>query len=423
MMSNSIPVTNVQKTSSMNKVIVIGCSLTGYAVIRALANKDIYIVAMTYAKRDVAQLSRYVSEVVLCPAPEDEEQFVGLLIKNADRWGGALILETADSAAIALSKTKEILSKYYRIATPDWSVLSIFVEKEKTYALAKEHNIPHPKSISLSGWKDINSISEILYPCILKPVRSFEFTSRFHVKNFEVHNDRELKEKYKLCLDAGQSMILQEIIPGPDENLYKMQGYVNSQGKLVGKFFYRKLRQNPPQFGIARVGISTDSYPEVERLTEELLYRANYRGYFSNEFKMDPRDGQLKLIENNCRMPRSGMLAIACGVNFPWLIYEDLVLNQQSDVTQYKTGTYWIDFWSDISNSLFRHNEEEIRLRDYIAPYFSRNKVFADLIFHDLKPFKGLASQNVQNFRQKFLKRLPKRAQIEKLRGDRLTVD
>lgn len=423
MMSNSIPVTNVQKTSSMNKVIVIGCSLTGYAVIRALANKDIYIVAMTYAKRDVAQLSRYVSEVVLCPAPEDEEQFVGLLIKNADRWGGALILETADSAAIALSKTKEILSKYYRIATPDWSVLSIFVEKEKTYALAKEHNIPHPKSISLSGWKDINSISEILYPCILKPVRSFEFTSRFHVKNFEVHNDRELKEKYKLCLDAGQSMILQEIIPGPDENLYKMQGYVNSQGKLVGKFFYRKLRQNPPQFGIARVGISTDSYPEVERLTEELLYRANYRGYFSNEFKMDPRDGQLKLIENNCRMPRSGMLAIACGVNFPWLIYEDLVLNQQSDVTQYKTGTYWIDFWSDISNSLFRHNEEEIRLRDYIAPYFSRNKVFADLIFHDLKPFMGLASQNVQNFRQKFLKRLPKRAQIEKLRGDRLTVD
>lgn len=423
MMSNSIPVTNVQKTSSMNKVIVIGCSLTGYAVIRALANKDIYIVAMTYAKRDVAQLSRYVSEVVLCPAPEDEEQFVGLLIKNADRWGGALILETADSAAIALSKTKEILSKYYRIATPDWSVLSIFVEKEKTYALAKEHNIPHPKSISLSGWKDINSISEILYPCILKPVRSFEFTSRFHVKNFEVHNDRELKEKYKLCLDAGQSMILQEIIPGPDENLYKMQGYVNSQGKLVGKFFYRKLRQNPPQFGIARVGISTDSYPEVERLTEELLYRANYRGYFSNEFKMDPRDGQLKLIENNCRMPRSGMLAIACGVNFPWLIYEDLVLNQQSDVTQYKTGTYWIDFWSDISNSLFRRNEEEIRLRDYIAPYFSRNKVFADLNFHDLKPFMGLASQNVQNFRQKFLKRLPKRAQIEKLRGDRLTVD
>jgi D-aspartate ligase len=402
---NSNARTTAVSTSAKDKVIVIGCSLTGYAVIRALANKNINIIAMTYAKRDVAQLSKYVSEIVYSPPPEDEEQFIGLLIKNADRWAGALILETADSAAIALSKNKEILSKYYRIATPDWAVLSIFVEKEKTYALAQEYNIPHPKSISLFKLEHIRGISDILYPCILKPVRSFEFTSRFHVKNFEVNNDRELKEKFKLCLDAGQSMILQEIIPGPDDNLYKMQGYVNSQGKLVGKFFYRKLRQNPPQFGIARVGISTDRYPEVERLTEELLYRSNYRGYFSNEFKMDPRDGQLKLIENNCRMPRSGMLAIACGVNFPWLMYQDLVLNQQSDVTQYKTGTYWIDVWSDISNSLFRRHEEEVRLRDYLAPYFARHKVFSDLNFEDLKPFIGMTSQNIQRLQQKYLNR------------------
>jgi predicted ATP-grasp superfamily ATP-dependent carboligase len=382
--------------ASKDKVIVIGCSLTGYAVIRALAHRNIHIIAMTYEKRDVAQLSRYVSEVVQSPAPENEEQFVACLIENADRWSGALILETADSAAIALSKNKEILSKYYRIATPDWDVLSIFIEKEKTYALAKQYDVPHPKSIPLFSLEDLRRLSEVLYPCILKPVRSFEFTSRFHVKNFEVNNDHELEQKFKICLDAGQSMILQEIIPGPDDNLYKMQGYVNSQGKLVGRFFYRKLRQNPPQFGIARVGISTDRHPEVERLTEELLTRSNYRGYFSNEFKFDPRDGEFKLIENNCRMPRSGMLAIACGINFPWLMYQDLVLDQHSDVTQYKIGTYWIDFWSDLYNSLFRRKEEEIRLRDYMGPYFAKDKVFSDLNFADLKPFLEIASQNMQ---------------------------
>lgn len=146
------------------------------------------------------------------------------------------------------------------------------------------------------------------------------------------------------------------------------------------------------------MGISTDRHPDVERLTEELLTRANYRGYFSNEFKLDPRDGQLKLIENNCRMPRSGMLAIACGINFPWLIYQDLVLNQQCDVTHYKIGTYWIDFWTDLYNSLFRRKQEEIRLRDYVGPYFARNKVFSDLKFGDLKPFLGVASQSVRVF-------------------------
>jgi predicted ATP-grasp superfamily ATP-dependent carboligase len=395
--NSSLEPANVQ-TGSEDKVIVIGCSLTGYAVVRALARRNIHIIAMTYEKRDVAQLSRYVSEVVQSPAPEDEKRFVECLLQNADRWAGALILETADSTAVALSKNKEILSKHYRIATPDWDVLNIFVEKEKTYALAKQHDIPHPKSIPLFRLEDLKGISGFLYPCILKPIRSSAFTNKFHVKNFEINSDRELKEKLKLCLDAGLSMILQEIIPGPDDNLYKMQGYVNSQGKLVGRFFYRKLRQHPPQFGIARVGISTDRNPEVERLTEELLTRSNYRGYFSNEFKLDPRDNQLKLIENNCRMPRSGMLAIACGINFPWLIYQDLVLNEQLDVTHYKIGTYWIDFGTDLYDSLFRRKQEEIRLRDYIGPYLARDKVFSDLNFKDLKPFLGVASQTISSF-------------------------
>jgi predicted ATP-grasp superfamily ATP-dependent carboligase len=279
------------------------------------------------------------------------------------------------------------------MATPDWDVLSIFVEKEKTYALAKQHGIPHPKSIPLCRMKDIEEISEDLYPCILKPVLSSPFTDKFHVKNFEVNNQRELEEKFKLCLDAGLSMILQEIIPGPDSNIYRMDGYINSQGKVVGKFFYRKLRQHPPQFGIGRVCISTERYPEVERLTEKMLTLTNYRGFFSNEFKLDPRDGQLKLIENNCRMPRSGMLPVACGVNHPWLIYQDLVLNQQSDITEYKVGTYWIDFWTDLYDSLFRRKKEDIRLRDYLSPYFARNKVFSDLDIKDLKPFFRVAYQ------------------------------
>lgn len=398
MMSNSESKPATARSGSRGKVIVVGCSLTGYAVIRALAHRDIDLIAVTYASGDVAQLSRYVSEVAQSPSPTEEEQFVAWFIQNAERWSGALLLETADSAAIVLSKHKEILSKHYKIATPDWEALSIFIEKEKTYALAKQYDIPHPKSIPLFGWEDLRDISGILFPCILKPVNSFPFTSRFHVKNFEVSNDRELRKKFKLCQDAGLPMILQEIIPGPDDNLYKMQGYVNSQGKLVGRFFYRKLRQHPPQFGIARVGISTARHAEVERLTEELLTRSNYRGYFSNEFKLDPRDGQFKLIENNCRMPRSGMLAIACGINFPWLIYEDLVLNKQSDITDYHVGTYWIDFWTDLYNSLFRRKKEDIRLRDYLAPYFARDKVFSDLDMQDLKPFFGVASHSLKGW-------------------------
>lgn len=382
----------------MDKVIVIGCRVPGLAIVRALANKNIHIIAMTYSKYDIAHLSRYVSEVVPIPLPEEnEEQFIELLVENSHRWEGALFLETAYNIAVILSKNKEKLSRYYKIVSPDWDVLRIFVEKEKTYALAEECGVPHPGSYSLASLADLKDVADIPYPCILKPVRSFEFVTKFLVKNFKVNNETELREKYQLCLDAGFHMILQEIIPGPDENLYRLDGYINTQGKTVGKHFYRKLRQNPSQFGVMRIGISTERNKEVEEFTERLLGRVNYRGYFSIEYKKDSRDGQLKLIENNCRLVRCGLLATACGVNLPWIIYLDLVKNQQVDVTDYKKATYWIGLYADISNSIYRRNEENIRLRDYIKLYLAKDKVFAELDFHDLKPFMRLTSEKFRH--------------------------
>ncbi len=381
----------------MDKVIVVGCFVPGLAIIRALANKGVHIIAMTYSENDIAHLSRYVSEVVHVPHPEKEPgQFLECLLSNAQHWEGALILETADHTACVLSQHKQELSKHYRIVTPDWEVFEKFIEKENTYALAKQRGVPHPKTQQLHSIADVEERPDILFPCILKPIRSFEFVNRFQVKNFMVHNEAELKEQFLRCMEAGMPMILQEIIPGPDENLYKLQGYINSRGSMVGKFFHKKLRQNPPHFGVMRIGVSTEKYPEVGDLTERLLCPANYRGYFSIEFKKDPRDGQLKLMENNCRMPRSGMLALASGINFPWIIFQDLVKNQQMDVTEYRVGTYWVELYTDLSNSIFHHREEDISLREYVRPYLAPNKTFADLDFHDLRPFLELTSQKLR---------------------------
>lgn len=388
----------VEKELTMDKVIVIGCGVPGYAVIRALANRNIHIIAITNNDKDIAHFSRYVSEVAYIPRPDkDDEQFIALLTRNAHLWEGALILETSDSKAVTLSKNKEMLSRYYRIGTPAWETLKLFIEKEKTYALAEVCNVPFPWSIPLSGLDDIEEIPETRYPSILKPIRSFEFVSVFQVKNFTVNNENELREKFKLCVDAGQSMVLQEIIPGPDENLYKLHGYINSQGQMTGKFFYKKLRQNPPQFGVMRVGISTERNPEVEQLTQKLLNHVNYQGYFNSEFKRDPRDGIFKLIEVNCRMPRGGMLPAAAGVNYPWMIYSDLIMNQQVDIKEYKEGFYWIELYADLSNLIKRRKKENINLRDYLKPYLDKNRVFADLDFHDMKPFMKLTSEKIGN--------------------------
>ena len=374
----------------MKRVLVIGCYIMGLGVIRALHLKNIDVVAMHYEKTDVAHLSRYASERVRIPHPGKEaKEFINFLVTNAHRWRDSLILPTDDYAASSVAKNKDILSRYYVVGSPDWDVLSLFMEKEKTYKLAAECGVPHPKTFTPDNFQELREIeNNITYPCILKPVRSHEFKSVFDRKNFEVNEASELLEKFKLCLEANQPVLVQEIIPGPDTNIYKMHTYMNSQGVLVGKFFMRKLRSNPQPFGVARVIVSEKPDMETEELGEILLTSAGYKGgFYSIEFKKDPRDNKLKLMEVNTRMPRVNWLATSCGINFPWLIYMDLMENQQIDIEDYKENYYWIDEYADFYNAIFRHRQENIKFSDYLKPYLSRNKVYALFSLSDPVPF------------------------------------
>jgi len=118
-----------------------------------------------------------------------------------------------------------------------------------------------------------------------------------------------------------------------------------------------------------------------------LLKEVSFRGTATAEFKKDPRDNQFKLLEINARMTRSNWLATYCGVNFPWIIYLDLVEGKQVEVKEYKEEVYWIELYQDIMNSVFRYREDHLGFRDFIRPYLAKEKTFAVLSKTDIMPF------------------------------------
>ena len=142
----------------MGKVIVIGCHVGGLAVIRSLGRKNQHIIALTHNNLDFAQTSRYVAERATCPDPSDETAFVDFLLDRADRWEGALIVETGDYHAVALAKHKAELSPHYRIVTPDWDTLRHFVQKEATYGLADACGVPHPRTWTPTSRDDLEPL-------------------------------------------------------------------------------------------------------------------------------------------------------------------------------------------------------------------------------------------------------------------------
>ena len=387
----------------MDKVIVIGCHIGGLAAIRALSGRGLDLIAMTHKKTDVGEVSKYVSERVHTPHPEKEEKkFIDVLVNNADRWKGALLLATEDDMAVAIAKNKDLLANFYKVAGPDWDILHRFIDKQETYVLAEACDIPYPKTFTPNTLEEISEIGEnVGYPCILKPMTSHRFVSTFGTKNFEVGDATELSEKFRLCLDAGQRVMVQEVIPGPDTNLYRLQAYVNSQGRIGSKFFNSKVRQNPPQFGVIRVGMSTEKNQVVEELSERIVKHTSYRGIFSIEFKKDPRDNLLKLIEVNARLTRSSWMAVASGINFPWIVYLDLVRNEQIEVDEYTRSLYWIEILPDFYHSIFSHYKEDFTVGEYLKPYLAKHKAFAVFSWSDLRPFfKQVLTQLALFFRR-----------------------
>jgi predicted ATP-grasp superfamily ATP-dependent carboligase len=371
------------------KAIVIGCHTGGYGVMRALYYKNFYIIALAHDKNDVGMVSDFVSERHWIPHPLlEEKKFLDFLWNKRYKWRDSLIYENDDNAAVVLSKNKSRLSKYYFIQTAEWPVLSQFIEKSRAHKLAKKCNVPHPKSFVPKSLNDVQKHkNDTFYPCILKPVKGHEFVNRFHTKNFKVYDEQTLLEKLEQCQQYNLEVMVQEIIPGRDDTILKSMGYVQKNGQMTKLFFYKKLRQHPPQFGVMRVGQSQPVNSEVEDLSKRLLYESNFRGIFTVEFRKDPRDNLLKLMEVNVRMPRMNWLATYSGINFPWLMYKDLVLKKNVDFTHYNPNMYWIELMTDLMNSIFNHNKESYQLGEYLRPYQTKRKTFAVLNTEDISPF------------------------------------
>ena len=94
-----------------------------------------------------------------------------------------------------------------------------------------------------------------------------------------------------------------EFIPGGDDRHCSYYTYIDETGNPLFHFTKRLLRRHRANEGGATYHI-TDWNPEVAEKGLRLLQHVGLRGLGNVEFKRDPRDGELKLIEVNARLHR-----------------------------------------------------------------------------------------------------------------------
>ncbi len=372
--------------ASKTPVIVLSTHTVGFGVLRALGPMGVPLIAASYERGDMGSVSRYVTARLDIPHPEEEEaSFIALLLDCAKRFGRSLLIPADDATLTTVAKHKDMLQAHHIVACTEWSIAEQFIDKQRTYALAEQMGIPAPRTLVPHGAADVKQYARtVRYPCLIKPTHSHLFYARFRKKMVEVGDAREMLAAYRQAEDAGLQVLIQELIPGDDAHGVNYNAYF-WDGEPWVEFTAAKVRLSPPRFGVPRVVISRH-IPEVVDPGRRILRAMGFYGYACTEFKRDPRDGVYKLMEVNGRHNRSVLLAVACGINFPWLEYRHRVQAEIPAPAPYEEGVYWIDEYRDLFQTLRCFRREGQTPLDYLRPYLKRH-VFATFQWSDPKPF------------------------------------
>ncbi|HEV8179122.1 MAG TPA: hypothetical protein VGP54_02330 [Gaiellaceae bacterium] len=315
--------------------------VNGLAAIRSLGRRGLRVLALDHRPYALGFRSRY-AEPRLAPDPlEDEDGFVAALRSLAEETDDdALpVFPTHDEHVNAIARHADVLADRYRFPFPSWDVLERIQSKRHQLETAESVGLPVPRTFHPTSRDEALAAGEELgFPVLVKPSANVGFRRSHRRQLFRCESAAELESAYEAA--APHEPMVQELIPGGDEELYTLGSYVNREGEALGLFSGHKLSQTRGFMGSARVGEAV----WVEEVVEQglaFLRALGFHGISQVETKRDPRDGRYKLMEVNPRLWQWHSLAAACGVDLPYIAYRDLVGEPLPPARMYGDGKRW----------------------------------------------------------------------------------
>jgi len=359
-------------------------------IIRSLGRRGIPVYLLHDKHLCISRFSRYTKQFIKTPKPSDESKFINFMIELAKKRGveGWILMPTNDAAVYTLSRYKEILERYYRVPTPCWDVVKYAYNKKLTYQLAEKIGIPIPETFYPENVEELHEIlPDIRFPVIIKPAIVDRFYKKTKTKVFKANTKEELVQAYikaSHIIDSSE-ILVQEVIPGSPDNLYSFCSFFKN-GEVIGMCIGRRRRQRPMDFGNASTFVESVYVPELVDLGKRLLRAIGYYGLSEIEFKKDFRDCEFKLLEINARTWLWHSLAIRCGVDFPYLLYEDLKGENFKLRTFFKENVKFIHIYTDLGVAIMEILKGNMTLREYLSS-LKGEKEFAVFSFNDPLPF------------------------------------
>ena len=189
-------------------------------------------------------------------------------------------------------------------------------------------------------------------------------------------------EKHKI------DVMVQEIVSGSATNHYFIDGYLDKNLKPVALFARRRLRMWSLSFGNSTVCVSVpiSEVVDMKETIVKYLTSIGFRGIFSAELKIDPRDNAGKLLEVNARSWWYNSFPSACGVNIIFMACLEAIGKDVKFIEDYEIGTNLIYFTEDLNWLSAMFAQSKLSFSEWLSPMIGKKDwvVFAK---DDLRPF------------------------------------
>lgn len=345
--------------------IVVGGEHPGLGVVRSLGRRGIPICVVD-DQRSVSEFSKYTTHFVRVKDLLDEQKTVDSIMEIGERYGlkGWVLYPTRDETVAAFSRHRDRLAEYFRVTTGNWNTVQWAWDKKNTYNLAVKLGIPVPRTWNPQTEEELAALYPHL-PLAIKPAVKENFFYATGSKAWRVDTPDQLHRLFKKAAQQirTQEILLQEIIPGDGRQQYSYCAFFRD-GEAHSTLIARRMRQHPREFGRAATYVETIEEPEVERLSECFLKAIDFYGLVEVEFKLDPRDGQFKLLDVNARTWGFHSIGEPAGVDFPYLLYADQV-GLPTQRSRGRCGVGWLRLVTDLPTAASDLWHGEMNLSSY----------------------------------------------------------
>ncbi len=348
--------------------VVLGGDYQGLGIARSLGRRGVPVCVVD-DERSPAAVSRYVGHRLRVDDLHDDDAALAALDRLAASVDveGWVLYATRDENVAALAKHRARLEHTFRVPTAGWDAVRVCWDKRETYRVAAELGVPHPRTWVPDGTAGLDDVDGA-FPLVVKPAIKEHFFYATGEKAWRADDRAQLADAFSraVALTGPGEMMVQEMIPGGGSEQYSYCAFVVA-GRPVAVMTVRRRRQHPSDFGRASTYVETVDLPELDGPSERFLGALGFEGLVEIEYKRDPRDGVLKLLDVNARTWGYHSLGAAAGVDFPYLLYRHQVgAGAPETPVRARPGVRWVRLATDLPNALRDVAAGTLRARDYL---------------------------------------------------------